>query len=265
MTTIDARSDSAVGRKTTDGFELAEELERLWANGEPVDLSRMLHCLSAEHFSALAEDLCAIDLEWRIRRTAQADVSLADECRAISAADYADLLGSLWRNEDCRGRLYETEWLARALWSDDPAAETFATQIGENLTADRLLAALEVVSPLSLTAKRKDKLIQVRCGSHFVVGRQSGEDPEPPAWVDAQRRLVIADRDRLSLSRRQMGVARLCRRRIRVTNLSRTVRIRVLDERLQPGVSAEFDLPLTVQIDDLRLTVVEMGTAAALN
>lgn len=229
--------------------ELIQALDEQWAAGKP-DLAALLQQVPAGN-AELALELCAADLEWRMR-------NLSRESTALPCAqDYADSLGFQWTELPCRRNLLEAEWCARSLWGDCPNVDRFAENLPEVQDwADELSRQLNGLVPLIIRLdgnSLRGMQPHFRANDRFTVGRQGTGDPAAPGWSSEQNRLIVANAHFRKISREQLQVRRTGTKEIELANLSSAVPIQSGSIDLLPGASDLIALPCRLQLGEVNL------------
>lgn len=233
--------------KTKSGDDIATLLKTATSRGEPSDVR---------------VDLCAADLEWRMRTyTASLTTSSRQTTGKLSsmpsATDYQELLGHDWELPAVRKQLLEAEWVARSRFGDRPHVDEFAGQMPETEAwRGELSDLLDLIAPLQLTFHDGNEVVgQCQVPAQFEIGRAKRNEHGPPAWNADENRAIVADARFLSLSRKQMSVRRVRLEEIELINLSRLIPSRLDNCILKPGDKISRPLPLILFFTHFRLQI----------
>lgn len=247
--------------KTVDlASELLDRLDHQWASGSAANLRELLAAVP-DSGCDLSQELCAADLEWRWRTAAaQSDESKDNDSFPAqpTADDYRPLLGQQWEAQGCAQNLMEAEWCARSIWGDSPHVDDFAARLPDlEAWHDKLGARLNALAPVEVTAEVVGRFdtADFRVGHDFAIGRQNLGEPDPPAWIESTRRLVVVQSRERRISRHQLRIRRTRFREIELTNTSKVKHQYGPEQRLVPGEVANLSLPTWIQLGDITLSV----------
>jgi hypothetical protein len=244
-------------------------------------------------WESMLVELCAADLEWRIRlahallggeAAERASLSYGPSAirgylkfaseQAQKRLDDSDAIEDVLHN--CWHQLLLTEWRARSAWGDRPNVDKFidihdrediafdeaviptldATVLEDELTElAPLIVRVEDKAEQKTTAEGGESIAVLP--ARFTFGRQDIGEPEAPCWLAESRRLVAVPHGSKQISREQVGIRRVEVNRVEATNLSRKVTISLGGKKLSPGDSTILQLPLlmTVMTTHLRFSL----------
>jgi len=235
-------------------LDLLDRLDHYWKNRSGDNIEAILHLAKIRSDPLdLRVDLCAADLEWRLRTGAE---SLAKPSRrAITqpsavprAVDYQHLLGADWESPRVRQQMLEAEWVARSHFGDRPNVDDFARQMQcKDAWRDELANLLDLISPLELSFFNNDvTVMSCPVPAKFVIGRAKRDEPDAPAWNEEENRAIVANAQYRSLSRAQLAMRRVRLEEVEVVNLSRLIPCKLDFGILKPGATTRRSLPLTL-------------------
>lgn len=245
-------------------LDLFDRLDHFWKNHTGDDIVAILDLAAKRAEStALRVDLCAADLEWRLRIGTQ---SLTKSSRrAVSrlsaiprAIDYRKLLGADWELPNVQKHLLEAEWVARSRFGDRPDIDDFALQLPSHTAwRDELASLLDLIAPLRLSFLNQmdETVLSAAVTAEFVIGRAHREEPDPPAWNARKCRAIVAKATFRSLSREQILVRRVRVEEVELVNLSRLIPTQFNKETIKPGEKLRRALPLTLYFTNYRLQI----------
>jgi hypothetical protein len=243
-------------------FELFDRLDSYWKSQSEDDIVKLLDtAISRGEPSDVLVDLCAADLEWRLRTGA---ASLTATSRRLSnnspelprASDYQKLLVHEWNLPTVRKQLLEAEWVARSRFADRPHVDEFANQIPDDKQwRDELSSLLDLIAPMQLLFHDGNEVVQCQVPAKFEIGRAKRNEPAPPAWNAEENRAIVAKAQFRSLSRAQISVRRVRLGEIELINLSSIIPSRLDNSILEPGETISRPLPLTLFFTHFRLEI----------
>jgi hypothetical protein len=239
----------------------------------------------------VAIELCAADLEWRWRTSerergvalsanspdlrassdsllqmgigppsaSSSDGFIVGSKRWLSmtprASDYQPFLWEWWSSCGCRQKMYLAEWQVRSSFGDQPEIFEFRKLWpNEPEWSRRLQLELDLLGFIRICVSRQGReLLVMRLPAEFTIGRQHRDEPAPPAWVNEQCKLVVADVGDTNLSRQQFQLTRTRLTEIQMTNSSRNVGISIDSAMLLPKQSRRLKLPIKMSVGDLTL------------
>jgi hypothetical protein len=235
-------------------FDLFDRLDDYWNKHSGDDIEAILRTASGRCEPIdVRVDLCAADLEWRLRTGAESLTAssrrMANKLSSIPrAVDYRKLLGNDWDLPHVRKQMLEAEWIARSRFGDRPDVDDFACQIPtDGAWVGELSKLLDFIAPLRLSFRDgHEELTQCQVPSQFVIGRANRDEPDAPAWNAKDCRAIVANSQFRSLSRMQLAVRRVRAEEIELINLSRLIPSKLENGVLKPGEKTRRPLPLTI-------------------
>lgn len=239
-------------------FDLLDRLDQFWKTGRGDDLHALL-AMASERWEPMdiRADLCAADLEWRLRCGAPSILasSAPSQSPLPRATDYQAVLGEEWATPEVEQKLLETEWLGRSRFGDQPDVDQFAGPICKDpVWVDELAEQLDLIAPMHLSFfKRHDELLQCIVPARFIIGRANRHEPPAPAWIAAEKRAIVANANYRSLSRVQLAVRRVRVEEVELKNLSRLIPTQLKASTLQPGETVRCTLPLEIRFTHFRI------------
>lgn len=230
-------------------FDLFDRLDDYWKthSGDNIEAILKIATGRCEPIDVRV-DLCAADLEWRLRTRSPS---------MRRAIDYQKLLGRDGEAPDVQRQLLEAEWVARSRFGDRPDVDDFARQIPGNETwRDELGRLLDLIAPLRLSIHDGHEVVmECQVPAQFVIGRANRHDPNAPAWNAKEKRVIVANSQFRSLSRMQLSVRRVRAEEIELVNLSRLIHSKLEHGSLKPGEKIRHSLPLTLLFTDFFLQI----------
>jgi len=244
-------------------LDLLDRLDHYWTNRSGDNIEAIFHLAETRSDPLdMRVDLCAADLEWRLRTGAE---SLAKSSRrAVThlsamprAIDYQRLLGADWESPCVRQQMLEAEWVARSRFGDRPDVDDFARQMPcKDAWRDELASLLDLIAPLQLSFYNNDEsVMSCPVPAKFVIGRAKRDDPDAPAWNEKEKRAIVASYQYRSLSRAQIALRRVRLEEVEVVNLSRLIPCKLDVGILKPGETIRRPLPLSLFFTHFRLQI----------
>jgi len=244
-------------------LDLLDRLDHYWKNRSGDNIDAILHIAETRSDPLdVRVDLCAADLEWRLRTGAdsltkssrRADTHLSELPRAI---DYQHLLGADWESPCVRQQMLEAEWVARSRFGDQPDVDNFARQMPCNEAwRDELASLLDLIAPLRLSFQSDEEIVMsCTVPAKFVIGRANRDEPDAPAWNKQENRAIVANAKFRSLSRAQIALRRVRLEEVEVVNLSSLIPCKLDFGILKPGETTRRSLPLTFFFTHFRLQI----------
>jgi hypothetical protein len=228
---------------------LLDRLDFHWKDGLAPDLNELLKDFRDPVGRA---ELCAADLEWRWRSQGLSLIA------AWKASDYQAFLGDAWSMPNCRQILIDAEWLARSAWGDKPHIDHFVAhhQLADTQRASLLNKLDQVVQMKLIVGCNSKSVLEFNVPSDITLGRQNPWEPSSPAWIPETGRLVVADIQQRSISRKQLGLRRVRVEEIELINLSerRTLKIDIFE--ISPGGTMSAFLPFVFRFQHLTISAV---------
>jgi len=244
-------------------LDLFDRLDHYWKNRSGENIEAILNI--AEDRSDPTDvrvDLCAADLEWRLR-TGTESITKSSR-RAVThlsaiprAVDYQRLLGPIWESSEVQKQMLEAEWVARSRFGDRPDVDEFAIQMPcGSAWRDELASLLDLIAPLRLSFHNHEEVV-MSCPvpAKFVIGRANRDEPGAPAWNEKENRAIVANAQFRSLSRAQVSLRRVRVEEVEVVNLSGLIPCKLDFGTLKPGETARRSLPLTLFFTHYRLQI----------
>ncbi len=244
-------------------FDLFDRLDHYWNTHSGDDIEAILQTASGRCEPLdVRIDLCAADLEWRLRTGAESLTAssrrMAKKLSSIPRAiDYFKLLGNDGNLPHARKQLLEAEWVARSRFGDRPYVDDFACQIPtDEAWVGELSKLLDLIAPLQLSFHDgPEELTQSQVPAQFVIGRANRDEPDAPAWNAKDCRAIVANSQFRSLSRMQLAVRRVRVEEIELINLSRLIPSKLENGVLKPGEKTRRPLPLTIYFTHFHLEI----------
>lgn len=244
-------------------FDLFDRLDHYWKTHTGDDIGAILRSASSRCEPIdVRVDLCAADLEWRLRTGAASQTVssrlMAKKLSAVPrAADYRKLLGRDWALPTVQKQLLEAEWIARSRFGDRPDVDDFARQMQNNEAwGGELANLLDWIAPMRLSFRQgHDHVMQCHVPAQFVIGRANRDEPDAPAWNAKQKRAIVANAQFRSLSRIQLSVRRVRAEEIELINLSRLISSKLENHVLKPSEKIRRSLPLTLFFPNFQLQI----------
>jgi hypothetical protein len=235
-------------------FDIFDRLDHYWKNHSGDDIEAIVQAATSRGEPIdIRVDLCAADLEWRLRTGA---ISLTASSRSKMhtltfpprATDYRKLLSRDWDAPGVQQQLLEAEWIARSRFSDRPDVDDFARQMPENAAwGNELADLLDLICPLRLSFLESCEIVlQCHVPAQFVIGRANRNEAEAPAWNAVENRVIVANAQFRSLSRTQLSVRRVGVQEIELRNLSDLIPSKLENGNIKPGQKIRRSLPLVL-------------------
>lgn len=232
---------------------LLDRLDFLWKDGLAPNLYDLLTACDDPVGRA---ELCAADLEWRWRMQGQNPLT------AWPASAYQAFLGDAWSLPACRQLLIDAEWLARSAWGDKPHIDDFVThhQLAESHRGGLWKKLDQVVQMKLIVGCNSKDVLEFTVPLDITLGRQNSWEPCAPAWIPETGRLVVADIQQRSISRKQLGLRRVRVEEIELINFSerRTLKIDIYE--IAPGGTMNAFLPFVFSFNHRTISAVAAST-----
>lgn len=226
---------------------LLDRLDFLWKDGRAPDLNELLTDL---HDPVSRAELCAADLEWRWRSQGLGPTM------AWSASNYQAMMGSAWSLPACRQLLIDAEWLARSAWGDKPHIDHFVAhhQLAESHRGSLWEKLDQVVQMKLIVGRKSKKVLEFTVPFDITLGRQNPWEPSSPAWIPDTGRLVVADVQQRSMSRKQLGLRRVRAEEIELINCSERRALKIDIYEIAPGGTMNAFLPFVFSFNHLTIS-----------
>ena len=226
---------------------LLDRLDFLWKDGLAPDLNELL---TDVHDPVARAELCAADLEWRWRSQGLGPIM------AWSASNYQAMMGTAWSLPACRQLLIDAEWLARSAWGDKPHIDHFVAhhQLAESQRGSLWEKLDQVVQMKLIVVSNSKKVLEFTVPFDITLGRQNPWEPSSPAWIPDTGRLVVADVQQRSISRKQLGLRRVRAEEIELINCSERRALKIDIYEIAPGGTMNAFLPFVFSFNNLTIS-----------